>query len=108
MLDLALLAEISGGDAAVREEILASFHQANELDAAALRRAVGRNDLARAKDFSHRLKGATRTLGATRLAQVCARIEAAGAAGDSLDIQLAMGIFETELLRLNRYLEALA
>ncbi|MDB5860437.1 MAG: sensor hybrid histidine kinase [Ramlibacter sp.] len=107
LLDTVLLAEISGGNATATAQILADFRQANELDAAALRRAAGRDDFTPVMEVSHRIKGATLMLGATRLSEACGRIEAAGAAGHPADLHVAMGSFETELLRLNSYLETL-
>lgn len=44
-------------------------------------------------------------LGATLLGDVCGQLEAAGAAGDLPKLTSNMGRFETELLRLNGYLE---
>jgi len=107
LLDTALLADISGGNAAVRAQILADFRQSNEVDAAALRQAAGERRFSPVMELSHRIKGATLMLGATRLSQACGHLEAAGAACDPADVLHAMGIFETELLRLNNYLETL-
>jgi PAS domain S-box-containing protein len=107
LLDTGLLAEISGGDAAATAQILADFRRSNERDAETLRKAAGRCDFAPVMEFSHRIKGATSMVGATQLSQACGRIEAAAAARHPADLQLAMGSFETELLRLNSYLESL-
>jgi PAS domain S-box-containing protein len=108
LLDTALLAEISGGSAAVTAQILGDFRHANELDATALRQAAAKEDFAPVVEFSHRIKGATLMLGAGLLSEVCGRVEAAGAAGDPAGLCIAMGSFEAELLRLNAYLDTLA
>ncbi|MDB5881026.1 MAG: sensor histidine kinase [Ramlibacter sp.] len=107
LLDTRLLAEISGGNAAATAQILADFRRSNERDAETLRHAAGRGDFAPVMEFSHRIKGATSMVGATQLSQACGRIEAAAAARHRADLQLAMGSFETELLRLNSFLDTL-
>jgi PAS domain S-box-containing protein len=105
LLDLLLLAEISGGDQLAQAEMLLDFRRVNESDAAALRMAVAQADFARVMEFSHRIKGSCLMLGATLLGQVCARAEAAGAARDMRALIAVMSSFESELLRLNGYLE---
>ena len=107
LLDTSLLAEISGGDAALQGQLLDGFQRANELDAAALRRAAAHNDCAAVLEFAHRIKGASLMVGATRLSEVCKRLESAGAAGEQASVRVAMGSFETELDRLNHHLEGL-
>jgi PAS domain S-box-containing protein len=105
LLDLVLLAEISGGDQAAQAEMLLDFRRATGSDASALRQAVAPLDFARITEFSHRIKGSSQMLGATLLADVCARIEAAGADRAAADLGIAMGSFEVELLRLYGYLD---
>ena len=107
-LDTALLAAISGGNAAARAQILVEFRKANAVDAAALRQSAEQDDFVSVMDFSHRIKGSASMVGATRLSQACGGIEAAGAARHSADLRLAMGLFETELLSLNSYLASTA
>jgi HPt (histidine-containing phosphotransfer) domain-containing protein len=66
---------------------------------------VAQADFARVMEFSHRIKGSCLMLGATLLGQVCARAEAAGTARDMPALSAVMSSFESELLRLNGYLE---
>ncbi|MGV3569943.1 MAG: PAS domain-containing protein [Ramlibacter sp.] len=108
LLDLALLAEISGGDEVAQADMLLDFRRATRSDASALRQGVLLQDFARVVEFSHRIKGSSQMLGAALLAGACARIEAAGAASDAADLGTAMAIFEIELLHLDGYLETLA
>ncbi|MDB5860438.1 MAG: sensor histidine kinase [Ramlibacter sp.] len=105
LLDLLLLSEISGGDPLAQAEMLLDFRHVNETDAAALRQAAAGGNFARVTEFSHRIKGSSQMLGASLLGQACARIEAAGAARDAAGLVPAMSSFETELVRLNGYLE---
>ncbi|MCC2674543.1 MAG: hypothetical protein K0R58_1490, partial [Ramlibacter sp.] len=105
LLDLALLAEISGRDPLAQAEMLLDFRRANDLDAAALRQAIAAADFEQAANSSHRIKGSSQMLGATSLGQACAGIEAAGATRDAAGLAAAMHDFEVELLRLNGYLD---
>jgi PAS domain S-box-containing protein len=105
LLDLVLLAEICGGDQMAQAEMLLEFRRANGSDASALRRAVAAQDFAAIANWSHRIKGSSLMLGATLLADVCARIEAAGAARDAAALGIAMDSFEVESLRLSGYLD---
>jgi PAS domain S-box-containing protein len=105
LLDLVLLAEISGRDPLAQAEMLLDFRRINNVDSTALRKAVAEANFAQVVDFSHRIKGSSQMLGATLLGQACARIEAAGATRDSAGLTTAMHDFEVEVLRLNGYLD---
>jgi signal transduction histidine kinase/CheY-like chemotaxis protein/HPt (histidine-containing phosphotransfer) domain-containing protein len=105
LLDLLLLAEISGGDQLAQAEMLLDFRRVNDADSRALRQAAHAADFAQVTQFSHRIKGSSLMLGATRLGHACAQVEAAGAARDGAQLSAAMGRFEVELLRLDEYLD---
>ncbi|MFI4988820.1 MAG: Hpt domain-containing protein, partial [Alphaproteobacteria bacterium] len=104
-IDRALLAELSGGDAAVERDILSDFRGANDADAAILREALDTRNIAALTRASHRVKGASRMVGATPLAEVCERIERAGHANDWEAIAADRAALLRELERLNDYLE---
>ena len=104
-LDRTVLADISGGDATAEREILMDFRRANDVDAAILKRAVERSDTLQVTTTSHRIKGASKMLGATALATVCERLERAGRTSDLRSVQANMGAFQHELERLNSYCE---
>jgi PAS domain S-box-containing protein len=106
-LDLALLAEISGGAVLVEAEMLADFRRTNDCDAASLRAAARAGDIPALVATSHRIKGASLMLGATALARACAAIEAASADEDPLALGEAVVGFEHELQRLDTYLDGL-
>ena len=104
-LDRSALADLTGGDIVEEREILVDFRRANEEDAAALRRAVDRSNGLEAATASHRIKGASRMIGAMALAAVCERLERACRAADWMEVRATMGAFEHELQRLNRHCE---
>ncbi|MEO5702488.1 MAG: PAS domain S-box protein [Gammaproteobacteria bacterium] len=104
-VDHAVLAAISGGDAAAEREILTDFQRVNDSDAAMLKLAVDRCDNSQVTHASHRIKGASKAIGATALATVCERLERASRAGNWKAIEANMGAFDLELERLNSYFE---
>jgi PAS domain S-box-containing protein len=108
LLDLVLLAELSGGDADMQGQILGDFRQVNESDATRLRAAAAVSDFPKVMAFSHRVRGCSLMLGATLLAGACGRLETAGAAADGPGVFAGMDNFETEFFRLNRYLDSFA
>jgi HPt (histidine-containing phosphotransfer) domain-containing protein len=57
--------------------------------------------------LAHRIKGASQTMGAQALAEVCDRIETAGRLPDWTHVSEQMSEFESELQRLNAYLDSL-
>ncbi len=81
-VDRTELAEISGGDRSIEQQMLAVFRRANDADVAALRQALAKRDVAAVKRCSHRIKGAGRMVGARALAGICEKMEQAGHAGD--------------------------
>ena len=107
-LDHSMLACVSGGDPAVERDILADFRRANDKDAAMLRQAVADADIPQVTRASHRINGASRTVGALGLAGVCERIEKAGRGNDRTAIEAEMAAFHRELARVNTYLESLS
>ena len=74
-LDEAQLAQLTGGDAGLRAEILDEFRAACEVDALALATAASHTDLAGLQQVAHRIKGAARAVGAVSLAEASARLE---------------------------------
>jgi PAS domain S-box-containing protein len=102
-LDGTTLAAISGGDAAAEIEMLMDFRRVNDADTALLKLAVDGRDLPQFVIMSHRIKGASRTVGATALAAVCERLERAGRAGDWKAVTYGMQAFDHETGRLDAY-----
>ena len=107
-IDRAELAEISGGDRSIEQQMLAVFRLANDADVAALRQALANRDVATVMRCSHRVKGAGRMVGARALADICEKIERAGHAGD-WDAVAAQGVaLDRELDRVYACLGTLA
>jgi signal transduction histidine kinase/CheY-like chemotaxis protein/HPt (histidine-containing phosphotransfer) domain-containing protein len=106
-IDRSRLAEISGGDAAMERDILADFRGVNDSDAVMLREALEKRDISLVTHASHRIKGASRTVGAIMLAEVCERIERAARANDWSGIAANREALDRELERLNAWLARL-
>jgi CheY-like chemotaxis protein/HPt (histidine-containing phosphotransfer) domain-containing protein len=104
-LDRSALTDLTGGDVQAEREILIDFRRVNDEDAAMLRRAVDKSDFAAVATASHRIKGASKMIGATALAGVCERLERAGSASDWKSVVSNMDVFGHELERLNAYCE---
>jgi two-component system sensor histidine kinase EvgS len=104
-VDRSVLAAITGGDAAVEREILTDFRRINDEDAVMLKLAVDGRVMPQVINASHRIKGASRTVGATALASVCERLENASRANDWKDVEANMGAFHLEMEHLNAYCE---
>jgi HPt (histidine-containing phosphotransfer) domain-containing protein len=102
-VDRAVLAEISGGDTAAERDILLDFRRVNNEDVAMLKQAVDKNDLPQVTRASHRIKGASKMIGAMPLAIVCEHIEHASRANDWNTIKVYMEAFHQEYLRLDAY-----
>ena len=106
-VDRSVLAEISSSDAAAERDILLDFRRVNDEDSAMLKRAVAENNMPQVTRASHRIKGASRMVGAVGLAGVCERIEHASRANDLPAVEAGMGAFHREWMRLNAYLDSL-
>jgi PAS domain S-box-containing protein len=104
-LDRSALASLTGGDVAVEREILMDFRRVNAEDAAMLKRVVDGSNSLEVTTASHRIKGASKMIGAMGLAAVCERLERASRAEDWSAVRANMGAFEHELERLNHYCE---
>ena len=103
-IDASVLEEVCAGDAAMEREFLTRFHACNEDDVKLLLRAIADPQWPEVASISHRMKGASRTVGATPLAVACEAIELAARAGDAGAVTAGMAPFGAELERLNQYL----
>jgi signal transduction histidine kinase/CheY-like chemotaxis protein/HPt (histidine-containing phosphotransfer) domain-containing protein len=107
LADRSVLDQISGGDVEFARSILADFRRVNDEDAGMLKLAVAAGDIAQIKRTIHRIKGASRLVGALALAGVCESIEDAVRGNDLTMIEIGMGLFDLEWVRLNAHLDAL-
>jgi len=101
-----VIAQISGGDRALESEVMRRFRECHADDVIALRQGVGDANFDAVVGASHRIKGATRTIGALDLASVCEGIERAGRARDAAAIAEHMPLFDRENARLGDYLNS--
>ncbi|HEX9391943.1 MAG TPA: ATP-binding protein [Usitatibacteraceae bacterium] len=106
-LDRSVIAEISGGDVIAEREIFTDFRRANDEDAATLLRAVAMGDITGITRAAHRIKGASKMIGATAFADVCERIEEASRANDWTTVEANMEAFHQQWVRLNNYFDLL-
>ena len=105
-IDRSVIAELCAGDALAEREMFSQFTEVNDEDARLLRQAVRQRDIDQVVHVSHRIKGASRTLGALELAAASERIESAARAGAWETVLDAMGEFGGALARLNGFLAA--
>ena len=103
-LDSHALAEFTGGDDTLRREILRQYLAADLVDAGELRRTLAGEDVAAIAKAAHRIKGASRTIGAQSYAAVTDRIERAARAENQAAILECIGEFDREHARLVTYL----
>jgi signal transduction histidine kinase/CheY-like chemotaxis protein/CHASE3 domain sensor protein/HPt (histidine-containing phosphotransfer) domain-containing protein len=107
LLDPAVLAEITGGDPAMERDLLIRFRRYNTEDGFLLMNAVEKEDVAEVARTSHRIKGASKTIGAMALAAICDRLERASRANDWPNVVWNMGTFRDEFQQLDAYLAAI-
>jgi CheY-like chemotaxis protein/HPt (histidine-containing phosphotransfer) domain-containing protein/anti-sigma regulatory factor (Ser/Thr protein kinase) len=106
-IDDGVLAEISAGDDVLARDILMRFHRYNAEDTTLLKAAVHKADVDQVTHASHRIKGASKTVGAVELATICERLEHACRANDWETVALHMDHFLHEVERLDDYIESL-
>ena len=104
-LDPSALLDFSGGNADDEREILEQFRQSNRKDSALLFNALDQREQNTVLHASHRIKGASRAIGATPLADVCERIEKAARAGDWEDILGAREALQEQTERLLEHIK---
>ena len=80
--DAETLRKLTRGDAAAMKQVLAEFKAAIEEDLRRLDVALGKRDAGAVAREGHRIKGASRLVGAARLEQVADELERAGKASD--------------------------
>jgi len=85
-IDPEVLRAIVGDDPEAIREVVRDFLPAARSGIAEIHAAVDSAVAERVKISSHRLKGSSRLVGALQLADLCARLEAAGHLGDWAEI----------------------
>jgi two-component system sensor histidine kinase EvgS len=105
-VDHSILAELCGGDVAFERRILGNFRRVTETDAPRLRDAVANSDAVAVTRLSHSIKGASRTIGAHDLGNVCDRIEQASRNAGWPTVLENMPAFDREVGRVHDYLQS--
>lgn len=100
-LDRSVLARYSSGDPDQEREILRDFRAANSADIVLFERALAQRDPLLAAQAAHRIKGASRMIGAHAFAAACEHIEKSGRARDWNAIAAHQETFFRELRKLN-------
>ena len=100
VLEPAVLAEFSSGDAGLEREILLEFARHHRAEEAALRTALASRDADAVRRAAHRMRGASGSIGANALATACERIERAARANEWMAVLAAAREFERESGRL--------
>jgi two-component system sensor histidine kinase/response regulator len=106
-VDVKVLEELVGSDPEVVLEFLTEFQQSAAEISLKIEAACehGLSDQAAAQ--SHKLRSSARTVGALALAALCARVEAAGEAGNAGELLVLWPLFVQELSSVNALLDAL-
>lgn len=89
-LDIDLLGTFVGSEEDVIQNFLSDYAASAAELAAEMHQAAGVGDAARAGSLAHRLKSASRAVGAGMLGEICAEIERAGLSRDVAPIERAM------------------
>jgi signal transduction histidine kinase/CheY-like chemotaxis protein/CHASE3 domain sensor protein/HPt (histidine-containing phosphotransfer) domain-containing protein len=103
-IDGTMLEDISGGDDRLARDILERFLRHNAEDARMLLAGASAADTDQVTLYSHRIKGAARTIGANQLASVCERLERAARAQDIVSIRSDIAAFNEQVARLDAYI----
>ncbi|MEO7010217.1 MAG: ATP-binding protein [Caldimonas sp.] len=105
-VDLAVLSSLVGSDPAVIADLLASFRKSATRCRDAIRIGVGARECKVVADSAHPLKSAARSIGALRLAAVCAEMEGSADAGRPAELAEQLIRFEQEYADVRRFLDA--
>ncbi len=106
ILDRAVLTRYSSGDTLMEQEILHEFRTANSADIALFKDALAQRDPLLVAQAAHRIKGASRMIGANAFAAICERLEKNGRAADWNAIAINEKLFIQALDKLNEALNS--
>jgi signal transduction histidine kinase/DNA-binding response OmpR family regulator len=104
MIDRSVLATITGDDAGLAHEVLREFARINQEDMAAAERASAAADLALVAATAHRIKGASRSVGAAAMGEASEALEAAARRGDWVELRARLADARREADRLSAHL----
>jgi HPt (histidine-containing phosphotransfer) domain-containing protein len=102
-LDTAVLALLSRGDRASSLEILRDFLATTQADLSELRQAEARGDRVELARYAHRIKGASRMVGARPMAEAAQALEDQARDPNGGPVAETLAILESVLTRLDRF-----
>ena len=105
-VDLQVLMECVGDDPVIVAEVLRAFRKSAAEASAEISNAVRAGSMHGVADAAHRLKAAARSIGGSRLGQLCADIEHAAQDGQKADLDTLLPRFRAELLAVDNFLAA--
>ena len=107
-VDLGVLADLLGDEPQVVQEVLAAFRAGTTGSALAMAQAHAGGEVQTMSDLAHKLKSTARAIGAVRLGQICADIEATAVTRPTPHISVLdplMADFEIELRAVHAFLD---
>ncbi len=107
IIDLAVLKGLVGDDVAVINKLLSSYDETAKEYAQALQTSYEDDDLAEVGRVAHKLKSASRSIGATAFGDLCANIESAAKNGLNESLQPLMTKFKDNFMDVGEALEML-
>ncbi len=106
VLDVRVLEALIGDDPEVIDEFLQDFRASANTAARKMRAACLARQAQVVESLAHQLKSSARSVGALGLGELCARLEAAGQAGEHETLTALWPKFETELAAVDEFLVA--
>jgi two-component system sensor histidine kinase/response regulator len=106
-IDPAAIAELCLVDVCDERRLLERFWSFNTDDARALRACVAADDLEGVIHAAHRITGASRTVGARRLADICEELERDARCGNWTSVRSTLPRFERELERIHAHIASM-
>jgi signal transduction histidine kinase/DNA-binding response OmpR family regulator len=104
VIDRAVLASMTASDGEVERQVMADFQEVSMQDEQELLHAYERGDVQTVARIAHRIKGASRMVGAVVLAEACESLERLALAQDCGDLSRAMQRLRDELHRVGAYI----
>ncbi len=106
-VQIGVLESLVGTDPRLIEDFLQAFASSANRAATGLTEACAERRPEAAAQIAHKLKSSARSVGALRLGEICAAIEAAGSAGDPTRLAALLPDFESEMSMVDAYLRSL-
>ncbi|WP_461516209.1 PAS domain-containing hybrid sensor histidine kinase/response regulator [Porticoccus sp.] len=105
-INLSVLMEMVGSDAADIRDLLCVFQQTLNEVAEAIQQARELGDMPGVRNQAHKLKSSARTVGAEQLADLCAKLEQAAREGNSSTVDWLLAAFVAARKAVSSYLDS--